>query len=160
MDGAGPHDGRCFSGMPYDHTESDPFYVHHDDFDPEQIFSTPGCYRDCSPNCSKCCRLCGIDENGNNVRMPLNRLPSDPQCWQHELLCLPVHGMQYPSGMRQETLSHQIWLPPPPVVEVAIPDPDFVDDNDNDDGNGDTPTMFIDIYGAGDDTTDIINTLD
>ena len=108
-----------------------------------------------------CCRLCGIDENGHCVRIPSHRWlrPSDSQCWQHELLCLPVHGMQYPNGMPREA-PHQIRLPPPPVVEVAIPDLDFVDDNDNDDDNDDTLITFIDIYDAGDDNTDIINTLD
>jgi hypothetical protein len=68
--------------------------------------------------------------------------------------------MQHSGSIRQEALPHQIWLPPPPVVEVAISDPTFVDDNDNDDDNDDTLTIFTDIYGDGDDTTEIINTLD
>ena len=170
--------------MPRDNPEGDPCYVHYNDFDPDQFCSTPGCYRDCSPSYSKCCRLCGIDENGNNVHYPYGRLPSGPQCWQHELLCLPVHGMLYPNGVRQEALPHQIRLwPPPPVDEVAISDPGFVDNNnrqlgmhlqqrfpDQDFGDDhDVPPVtevaipdldFVDNDDDNDDTADIINNLD
>ena len=88
--------------------------------------------------------------------MPLHRLPSDPQSWQHELLCLPVHGIQYPNGVRLEAQPPR--LPPPPVAEVVFPDPDFVNDDDDDNDNNDT---FIDDGDDDDnaDTVDIINNL-
>ena len=90
--------------------------------------------------------------------------------------------MLYPNGVRQEALPHQIRLPPPPAVEVAIPDPGFIDNNrqpgmqlqqrvpdqDFGDDHGVPPVTevaisdldFVDNDDDNDDTVDIISNLD
>ena len=55
-------------------------------YEPGTTCGVIGYSRFCVPNYDECCRLCGI----NHLGVPL---VFGVVCWQHELTCLPMHGI-------------------------------------------------------------------